>query len=235
MATASLNTALAAESTDPDHGPNNTMWRLATFPTQGTSNKTSGAEFRVSTVGRQNIAMSWDHYNSATCSRYWRVQYSLDGTTFTDFMGYVNTNVTTWFSTNTSFAAIAGANNNPNFVVRLVSELEGTALGTSSTNYVGVQTTGGYSTGGTLWLDMITFTGDPYVAPPPPVPLAITPSGNVVQISWSTSAAPATLQSTLSLSPVNWQNYPQLPVVAGDRNVVGITNATGTRFFRLAR
>ena len=109
-------------------------WRITTFPAQGTGNKTAGARFNVSTVGYVNISMVWDQQNSATANKYWRVQYTTDGTSWVDKDVIINTVSAGWnnqvFSAN--FSAIPGANNNPNFGVRIFSELASTAVGGAS-------------------------------------------------------------------------------------------------------
>ncbi len=221
---------MAAQSFDPSLD-DNSKWRLASFPAQGTGNKTSGAEFRVSTVGCQNIALSWDHYDSATASRYWRVQYTLDGVNFTDTsFVYTNPAETMWFPTGLSLAGIPGVDNNPNFAVRLVSEWESTATGQGANRYVGAQSSGSYSTAGTLWLDMVTLSGD--VIQPA---LAIRQAGDDLLLSWPTNRWPFTLQSRTNLSAGTWDAFAQVPVVNEGKNVVILTNATDTRFFRLAR
>src|SRR5687767_10026677 len=74
VATSVTNT-IAANSSDPNDG-DNTKWRFGNFPAQGSNNKTAGAEFRVNTTGYENITLNWDHYNSATASKHWRVQYT---------------------------------------------------------------------------------------------------------------------------------------------------------------
>jgi len=206
-------------------------WRLASFPAQGTGNRTTGAEFLVSTVGCRNIALSWDHYDSATASRYWRVQYTLDGVNFnnTSFV-YTNLHETLWFPTGLSLAGIPGADDNPNFGIRLVSEWESTATGQGLSRYIGTQVSGSYSTAGTLWLDMVTLSGDVI----PPV-LAIGQLGNDLVLSWPTNRWLFTLQSRTNLSAGSWQVFAQAPVVDDGNNVVILTNAVGTRFFRLAR
>lgn len=232
-ATNSLNSNVAAVSFDPTLTPlDNSKWRFGNFPAQGADNKTSGAEFKVSTVGYQNIAITWDHYNSATGNRYWRLQYTLDGSNFIDH-SFVHTNplAVTWFPAGTSLAGIAGANNNPNFGVRIVAEFESTASGGASTNeYVATQTSSSYSSNGTLWLDMVTISGDAAVVQPT---LAIARVGNDIQVSWPTNASGFTLQSKTSLSSGTWNAVTELPATVGANNVVTITNATGNQFFRL--
>ena len=72
-----------SRTSDPD-GSDNSMLRLGSFPTQGSGNKTAGVELSASTVGQGNISVVWDQYNSATASRFWRVQFTTNGTDFID-------------------------------------------------------------------------------------------------------------------------------------------------------
>src|SRR5688572_2568733 len=102
--------------TDPNAG-DNSNWRLATFPAQGTGNKTSGVEFRVDTTGYEIITMAWDQQNSATANRYWRIQYSGDGSNFTDYVVIENTLIAAWTNFSVNFTPIPAANNNSNFAV----------------------------------------------------------------------------------------------------------------------
>ena len=230
-ATNSLNSNVAPVSFDPNLA-DNSKWRFGNFPAQGTGNKTSGAEFRVSTVGCRNIALSWDHYNSATGSRYWRLQYSVNGVNFTDTsFVYTNPVEVTWFPTGVSLAGIPGVDNNPNFAVRLVSEWESTATGQGANQYIGTQADGGYGVTGTLWLDMVTFSGDVIQ----PV-LAIRQVGDDIQLSWPANPTGFTLQSTPGLSPANWQAFGQAPTPVNGTNFVTISAAglDEIQFFRLA-
>jgi hypothetical protein len=231
-ATNSLNSNVSAASSDPDTG-DNAKWRFGSFPVNGEGNKTSGAEFHVSTVGYQNISVNWDHYNSATGSRYWRLQYSLDGSTFidSDFV-YTNPAVTTWAPAGFNLGNIPGINNNPNFAIRIVSEFESTATGAGADSYIGTQATGGYGTGGTLWLDMVSFTGDTFVPSANPTTLKVSYTGTSVQISWPANVT-GSLESTASLTAPNWQVVSQTPTVVGANNVITISNQTDSKFFRL--
>ena len=231
VATNSLVSNVAADSFDPAVS-DNTKWRFGNFPAQGTDNKTSGADFRVSTAGYRNIAISWDHYNSATGSKYWRLQYSLDGANFVDFVVYTNPVQTTFFPTGASFAGIPGANDNPNFAVRIVSEFESTATNAGADQYVATQAGSSYGPNGTLWLDMVTISGDSASDAPA---LSIVKTGGDVEISWPASATGFTLEATPSLNPVNWTQVGQAPVIVGERNVVTITNPAGNQFFRIAK
>jgi hypothetical protein len=122
-------------------GAANSGWNTATYPPQGTSNKTAGVQFNVSTLGYQNILLTWEERHSDTASKYVRLQYTTDGTTFVDG------DVFTMLSLNNSFvfytsdlSGIPGVNNNANFAFRIVSEWEATAIGNSNSNYVATVT-----------------------------------------------------------------------------------------------
>ena len=104
----------------------NSGWNTSDYPSQGNSNKTRGVEFRVSTLGFESIIITWEQRNSATSSKYTRVQYSIDGTTFIDGPVITAFNETTpsFHAQTASLATIAGVNDNPNFVFRIVAEFE---------------------------------------------------------------------------------------------------------------
>jgi autotransporter-associated beta strand protein len=147
-----------------DTGADNTAWRTATYPPQSTGNKTCGVQFNLSTVGYENITLSWDQANSAGANKYYRVQYSIDGgATWTDKDVVINAQTVgnTWNTpiATISFAGISGAGQNPNFAVRIVSELESTAVG-GLAEYVAVVPGSAYSTTAFLRLDLVTFSGD---------------------------------------------------------------------------
>jgi hypothetical protein len=137
--------AATTGSSDPNQ-LDNTHWRVGAltgvpntgFPAATEGNKTTGAQFHVNTSGYENIRITWDQENSATASRYWRWQYTLNGTDWID-----SDSVTTASSIDANgldettpswvmglyadLSHIQGANNNPDFGIRLVSEFEYTA------------------------------------------------------------------------------------------------------------
>lgn len=55
-------------------------------------------QFEVSTVGFDNISVSWDQVGSSTGPANFTLQYSTDGSTFTDFTAY-SVNLSTWNTT----------------------------------------------------------------------------------------------------------------------------------------
>jgi hypothetical protein len=152
-------------TTDPSSP--NTAWNTATYPPQGTSNKTAGVQFAVNTAGYSNISVSFDMRTSGTASKYWRLQYTTNGTDFVDTI--VLTNGSTSFTSKTnSFVGLPGVDRNPGFAIRIVAEWESSAIGTVNSNYVGA--TGAYGQSGTLRYDMVTLWGIPTGTPnTPPV------------------------------------------------------------------
>jgi hypothetical protein len=143
------------QSPDPD--ADNTSWRIARFPPQSAAPRSSGAQFAVDTTGYQNIVVTWAQRNSDTASRLWRVQYSANGTDFQNHTLITSTQ-NVWQTFSASFVLIPGANHNPTFAVRLVSEFGDTPTGPV---YLPANPANTYSMNGTLWLDMVTFSGEP--------------------------------------------------------------------------
>jgi hypothetical protein len=163
-------------SFDPAGSSDNSGWNTTTYPSQGTGNKTRGAQFAVSTLGKQNIVVSWTSQSSNTGSKYGRLQYSTNGTDFVDFPVAFTNGITYTVKTN-SLAAISGVNNNTNFVFRFVSEFERTAIGTANANYAFNGTS--YGTSGTMRYDMVTVSGTAIITNSPPPALSSTVfSGN---------------------------------------------------------
>lgn len=168
--------SVVSGSSDPNT-LDNSHWRLGTiasvgsFPAITNASKTAGAQFRINTSGYQNIQLSWDQENSATASRYWRLQYTPNGSDWLDATNVItansignpnpDTDTPTWqLGLTADLGGIAGANDNPNFGVRFVSEFESTATGAGTNAYVANRATSTYGVNGTLWLDMVTITGD---------------------------------------------------------------------------
>jgi hypothetical protein len=153
-------TAFVTGSTnDPaDSGSDNSGWNTTSYPSQGTGNKTRGAQANVSTVGFANIAVGWDQRLSATASKYFRLQYTTNGTDFVDGP-LITMQTNSVFETKSNYlGAIPGANNNPNFGFRIVAEFESTAITNLNANYV-TTSASGYSTAGTVRFDMLTVYG----------------------------------------------------------------------------
>lgn len=137
------------------------------FPTQGTGNKSAGIAFMVSTSGYDSITFSFDQRNSNTASRYWALQYTLNGGGgWSDFaVSGANTNSglfefaagSTWFNGLTvDLSGIPGASDNPDFGVRLLAAFDPA----SGTSYTATDGASNYGTTGTARFDMVTVSGN---------------------------------------------------------------------------
>jgi len=154
-------------SSDPAVG-DDSGWGLTGWATQGTDSGTRGAEFAASTVGWQAINFTFDLRTSNTASRFLQVSYSLDGSTFSS-VGLASDGIfssaggDTWNNLwNVDFTSIAGADNNPDFKVRVLAVFDPTSAPGA---YVASNPGSNYATTGTYRLDMVTFSGD--VVPEP--------------------------------------------------------------------
>jgi hypothetical protein len=113
-------------------------WQVFPFD-PGTFNESNGVEFKTSTVGYGNIIFKWDQRWSNTAANTERLQYTLDGTTWVNFImtnsnttycnGLLNANGTYEAATPgdsfrrfiADFTLISGVANNPNFGIRLLA------------------------------------------------------------------------------------------------------------------
>ncbi len=139
----------------------NDSWLTTTYAAQGTGSNSRGVRFDVSTVGYNNISFCFDQRNSNTASRYWLVEYSLDGSSFSSAGlaggGVYAVTVGGVFVNGFNFdmSTIVGADNNASFAVRITAIF---APGTSA--YATTSGTGTYGTTGTARWDMVTMKGD---------------------------------------------------------------------------
>src|SRR2546429_486870 len=73
---------------DGAHAPagtsDNSGWQTSSYPSLTNNNKSAGVRFDIDTTGYENISIDWYQRHSATASRYCRLQYTLDGSTFID-------------------------------------------------------------------------------------------------------------------------------------------------------
>jgi len=166
-----ITTAFFAGDTVADTAPaaDNSGWSTTTYPALGAGNKTRGPQFNVSTVGRQNIIVTWSVRVSGSASKYSRLQYTTNGTDYVDFSAPVSMNVDSVFERKTNnLSALVGVNDNANFAFRILSEFESTAINNANANYV-TPTGSAYGTGGTMRYDMMTVYGSTLVTGTAPV------------------------------------------------------------------
>lgn len=143
--------------------PPNFGWGTTNYAAQNLGSGTTGVQFNVSTVGYENIIVTWDQRHSNTSSRFAQLQYSLDGVSFTD-IGSVfeaTTGGDTWYNgRSVDLTSIAGANENANFAVRIVA-----VFAPTTSAYAASTTTSTYAATGTWRFDMVTISGSAVPAP----------------------------------------------------------------------
>lgn len=154
-------------SSDPvTTSPPNFGWNTTTYPAQGANPKTAGVQFRVSTVGYDNIKFVFDQRLSNTAANTWVVQYTsnfaatlpvwVDAQTFT-FEPQATGTGDVWYNQRTvDLGAITALANNPNAAFRIVSAFDPT-----TGNYLAARSTSTYGTTGTSRFDMVTVLGTP--------------------------------------------------------------------------
>ncbi len=160
-----ITAVFASGSTSDSVGTDNSAWSTTSYPAQGTSNKTAGVQFRVSTLGYSNIVLAWDQKVSGSASKYLRLQYSPDGQSLYEYPQPVVSTLASsggsvFQSESKSLESIPSINDNPDLVFRIVSEFESTALGAGKESYVTTYGTNTYSRSGTIRLDMVTIVGE---------------------------------------------------------------------------
>lgn len=151
-------------SSDPA-ASDNSGWQTTTYASQGTGDKARGTQYQVSTLGYSNITLSYDLRHSNTSSRYEQVQYTLDGTHFSDIGGLYDGNAgDTWFNGRTiDLSSVAGVADNANFGFRVVA-----AFAPSTGTYLASDSTKTYATSGTWRFDMVSVSGAVAAAVPVP-------------------------------------------------------------------
>lgn len=147
----------------------NSGWNTSGYPPAAAGNLTAGVRFDADTTGFENIVLSWSQRNSASASRWGRVQYTLDGYTFADLAVTLMESDSMFAPFTADFTGIPGAADNPLFGVRIVAEWESTATGAGAGAYAATKQGSNYSPSGTVRFDMVRFTGtlSPWANTPP--------------------------------------------------------------------
>jgi hypothetical protein len=139
---------------------------------------TQGVEFDVSTVGYSNVILQFDWYSTNQGVRDMQIQYTADGTTWTNVgplqiatpSGYNNQ-----ITINFPALGITSVNNSPNFGVRMVSAYDPTYTGPGAPTYTAATLQNGlpvqYNNNSGNWrFDEVNIvTALPSVLPDPPV------------------------------------------------------------------
>lgn len=171
----------SSSDTDPLSDGNSAL-NTATFQAQSTGSGTAGVQFMVSTVGFEDIILSFDHRASGTASRWAQLDYTLDGGTnwvtgFWNNAGGISPD-SSFYNFSVDLSSIAGADDNALFGVRIVSIFSPNAFTENDNNSYGADaayqrssatTTGSgtYGTSGTWRFDLVTFSGNVAAVPEP--------------------------------------------------------------------
>jgi hypothetical protein len=159
----------AAGSEPDDHlnaaneGLVNNSWNTTTYPAATSSNKTAGVGFSISTLGVRNIKISYDARATGTATKYTRLQYTTNGTDFTDFPASTTfVNPSSFESESFDLTGLPGVRNNASFGFRVVAEFENTATynSTNDAQYVGASGGSYNPTAGAIRFDIVTINAD---------------------------------------------------------------------------
>lgn len=146
-------------SSDPA-ASDNSGWQTTGYAAQGLGNKLSGVQFAVSTLGFQDVVVTYDLRHSNTSSRYEQFQYSTDGVSFIDYALFDGNAGDTWFNNRTvDLTSVAGVNDNASFAFRVVA-----AFAPDTTAYAASKPSSSYA-GGTWRFDMVTVHAAPVPEP----------------------------------------------------------------------
>ena len=136
-----------------------TEMRITRPPGQGTNNKGAGIQLEFSSRGYENLRLSWDQYNSATASRYWRVLLGTNEVDWIEHTVVIQTNSGRWLPHSTSLQEFRSLNDAETVFIRIVSEFESTATGSGAGEYRAIGDESTYSTAGSWWIDSLTVSG----------------------------------------------------------------------------
>jgi len=217
--------ATAATGMDPvlndgcgtQNGLNPGAWAFTANP--GSANESSGVQYNASTVGYSNIVFTWDQRSSNTAVNTVRLQYTLDGTIWTNFtmtatnttfcLGELNdgrfqnsTAGDSYRRISVNLSAISGANNNANFGVRILAA----HFQTSGAFRATVVQTNTASNTGTMRFDNVSFK---------------TQAANVIPADVSIAAASNVAKYAESIGLVN------VPITVANANSTAINLTFG--------
>ena len=125
----------SSDAVQPGRGYNTTS-----YPAVTSSNKSAGIRFNFNTTNFDISTFAFDWRTSNTSSRWLQLQYTTDGSSWTDAAIFSSTGGDDWNNNLAyDFSSTAGVDNNPNFAVRMVSLFSPNGF---------TQTTGGLQTYG---------------------------------------------------------------------------------------
>ncbi|MBA4146494.1 MAG: immunoglobulin domain-containing protein [Verrucomicrobia bacterium] len=197
--------------------------RTLTRPLATTENKTAGIQFSASTVGFENLVLTFEQLNTTRNSAYWRTLYTVNGTDWIErgvvdmraaFLAAGGTSYVYFYDDLTGVEGVAG---NPDFAYRVLAEHESTATGSGADAYVPTDPNDTYNATGqpsTRW-DMVTILGVETLEHP-----SITQQPQS-QASYVGGTASFTVNATGGNLEYQWRHNTQ--------NIAGATDSSYTR------
>lgn len=168
----------------------NSGWNLVPFagipqgagdPPLSTTNplpKSRYLQFAADTTNFTDIQISFEHRFSDTAVNTFVVQYTLDGFNWVDAMTFTAPAGSTWYQHVVDISDVAGANNNPNFAVRLAADVD-----PNTGEYAPARSASTLGTGGTWRVDNFRISGNGTAGPPVSIAEARNlPDGTLVQV-----------------------------------------------------
>ncbi|MFA9478112.1 PEP-CTERM sorting domain-containing protein [Phycisphaerales bacterium AB-hyl4] len=146
--------------------------------------KSRGWQISVDTSGMSDIVVWWDTaYSSSSLSRYWTVQYSIDGENFIDYdlieREIGSSSGSTWVTHIYDLSEVAGVSDNSDFAFRVMSTMK-----PGTNEFEGISGSVTTSSGAQLYLDLITVQGVPE-----PASLALVGAGGMMLLLRRRSAS----------------------------------------------
>lgn len=151
----------ASQSTD------NKAWTIGSFPSTAVGSGTRGVMFQCLAPAGTGVVISWSQRNSASSSRWFRFEYTLDGTAFTsagvpnEGLLEASAGADAWMNDRSiDLTKVAGIAGNPKFAFRITS-----VFAPGADYYVPTSPTGSYSPLGTVRFDLVHVTAAPVPGP----------------------------------------------------------------------
>lgn len=136
-------------------------WNTSTYPSIASGNKSRGIQIMASTQGWSNILLSFDLRLSNTAANTWTVQYTTNGSTWTDFEIFQTACSGDCWNNNLifNFSNIVELDDNPNAGFRVVATFDPEV----GNEYRAANSASSYNSGGTARFDAISVrTFDKY-------------------------------------------------------------------------
>lgn len=128
-------------------------YTTTTYPAQGTSSGTAGIMFNVDTTNYSGISITVDAYGSNTASKYIQLQYTTDGTSWTNSGNPVALAPSAWSTLSATLSS--PADNNSAFAFRIVSVFD---PNDPANKYAAIGASSNYATTGALRFDNVKIS-----------------------------------------------------------------------------